>query len=89
MHDPPPGALDDLDDDPGPSPLVRTLRPVLITAVLAVLVLGGFALASHLFGDTRTETGELDLEGQGCELAGSKKKQGRRNRREGAKRTEA
>ena len=68
MHDPPPGALDDvgdLEDDPGPSPLVRTLRPVLITAVLAVLVLGGFALASHLWGATRTETGELDLEGSG------------------------
>jgi len=68
MHDPPPGALDDvgdLEDDPGPSPLVRTLRPVVITAVLAVLVLGGLALASHLWGDTRTETGELDLEGSG------------------------
>ncbi|MCX6407275.1 MAG: DUF4097 family beta strand repeat-containing protein [Propionibacteriales bacterium] len=65
MHDPPPGALDDLEDDPGPSPLLRTLRPVLITAVLATLVLGGFALASHLWSDTRTETGRLDLEGSG------------------------
>lgn len=65
MHDPPPGALDGLDlaDDPdaGPSPLLRTLVPVVATLVLVALAVGGFALISHLTKDVRTETGSIDL----------------------------
>lgn len=63
MHDPPPGALDGLDpvEDPGPSPLLRTLVPVVATLVLVALAVGGFALVSHLAKDVRTETGRIDL----------------------------
>jgi hypothetical protein len=63
--DPDPLTYGGLDEDPGPSPLLRTLRPLVITVVLAVVVLGGFALVSHLTASTRTAEGVLDLEGAG------------------------
>lgn len=64
-QEPDPLAYGGVQEDPGPSPLLRTLRPVVITLVLAVLVLGGFALVSHLTSSTRTTSGVLDLEGAG------------------------
>jgi len=63
MDDPQPGAVDELDpvEDPGPSPLLRTLVPVVVTILLVALAVGGFALVSHLAKDVRTETGSIDL----------------------------
>lgn len=63
--DPPPDTLDgtglDPVPDPGPAPLVRTLRTVVGTVLLVGLVVGGFALVSRLAQDVRTESGRLDL----------------------------
>lgn len=67
MHDPPPGAreeiLAELDDDPGSSPLVRTLATVLVSALVLGLLIGGFVLATRTFSDVRTEAGRVGLDG--------------------------